>query len=159
MKRTRRLLRQHAIASPKFTDLLLSSGTSILGGIVQVGLMASIGYLLVWSAFRPSLGAIGGLLAGVELLAFLRSPLRYADRLQSHAVAFRALTKWRVWLFDLLVPLSPAGMIRRRTGDLLATAIADVETLQDLYIRTLLPLTGIIAPLLTVVIVLGVVSP
>ncbi len=159
MKASTRLLRLHRVASPRSTDLLLSSGTSILGGVVQVGLMAAIGYLLAWSALRPSLGEIGGLLAGVELLAFLRSPLRYADRLQGHAVAFRALTKWRVWLFDLLVPLSPAGMVRRSTGDLLATAIADVETLQDLYIRSLLPLTGILAPLLVVVIVLGIVVP
>ena len=37
-------------------------------------------------------------------------PLRYGERLVGHDAAFRALSRWRVWLYDRLEPLSPAGL-------------------------------------------------
>ena len=66
-------------------------------------------------------------------------PLRYAERLVGHDAALRALTRWRVWLYDCLSPRVPAALAGWRSGDLLARAIDDVDALQDLYLRTLLP--------------------
>ena len=51
----------------------------------------------------------------------------------------RALTRWRLWLYDCLSPRVPAALAGWRSGDLLARAIDDVDALQDLYLRTLLP--------------------
>ena len=82
----------------------------------------------------PGLGAIAGLLAAVEVLAFIRGPLRYGERLVAHDAAFRALSRWRVWLYDQLEPLAPAGLRAWRSGDLLSRAIEDVDALQDLYL-------------------------
>ena len=73
------------------------------------------------------------------MLAFLRGPLRYEERLVGHDAALRALTRWRVWLYDRLAPRVPAGLAGWRSGDLLVRAIDDVDALQDLYLRTLLP--------------------
>ena len=73
------------------------------------------------------------------MLAFLRGPLRYEERLVGHDAALRALTRWRVWLYDCLSPRVPAALAGWRSGDLLARAIDDVDALQDLYLRTLLP--------------------
>ena len=51
-----------------------------------------------WAGPRcgPGLSAIVGILAAVEVLAFLRGPLRYDERLVGHDAALRALTRWRV---------------------------------------------------------------
>ena len=46
-----------------------------------------------------------------------------------------------MWLYDLLSPRVPAALAGWRSGDLLARAIDDVDSLQDLYLRTLLPVT------------------
>lgn len=119
------------------------AGAGLLGlasAAATIGLLAGSGYLVGKAALRPGLGAIVGLLAAVEVLAFLRGPLRYAERLVGHDAALRALTGWRVWLYDRLAPRVPAALAGWRSGDLLARAIDDVDTLQDLYLRTLLPL-------------------
>ena len=44
-----------------------------------------------------------------------------------------------LWLYDCLSPRVPAALAGWRSGDLLARAIDDVDALQDLYLRTLLP--------------------
>ena len=118
------------------------AGAGLLGlaaAAATIGLLAGSGYVVGRAALRPGLGAIVGLLAAVEVLAFLRGPLRYAERLVGHDAALRALTGWRVWLYDRLAPRVPAALAGWRSGDLLARAIDDVDTLQDLYLRTLLP--------------------
>jgi len=118
------------------------AGAGVLGlasAAATIGLLAGSGYLVGRAALRPGLDAIVGLLAAVEVLAFLRGPLRYAERLVGHDAALRALTGWRVWLYDRLSPRVPAALAEWRSGDLLARAIDDVDALQDLYLRTLLP--------------------
>ena len=64
----------------------------------------------------PACPRIVGILAAVEVLAFLRGPLRYAERLVGHDAALRALTRWRVWLYDCLAPRVPgrAGRMAQR---------------------------------------------
>ena len=104
-----------------------------------IGLLAGSGYVVGRAALRPGLDSIVGILAAVEVLAFLRGPLRYEERLVGHDAALRALTRWRVWLYDCLNPRVPAALAGWRSGDLLARAIDDVDSLQDLYLRTLLP--------------------
>ncbi len=140
------LAQLHSRSSPPRRVLVAATLSTTLGGLAQLMLMASLGYLLAWSAARPTLGVIAGILTLVELLAFFRAPLRYLDRLRSHAVAFAALRSWRLWLFRRLIPLSPGGLGTTKTGDVLATAMSDVDGLGDLYIKVLLPILGSIVP-------------
>ena len=95
----------------------------------------------------------------MEVLAFLRGPLRYAERLVGHDAALRSLARWRVWLYDCLTPRVPAALSGWRSGDLLTRAIDDVDTLQDLYLRTLLPLVIGLASTALGIVVVGVVLP
>jgi ATP-binding cassette, subfamily C, bacterial CydC len=129
------------VASPPWARLIGAVGLGVAGAVATVGILAGSGYVVDRAAFRPGLGAIAGLLAAVEVLAFLRGPLRYAERLVAHDAAFRSLAHWRVWLFDRLEPLAPAALRDWRSGDLLARVIGDVDTLQDLFVRCLLPVT------------------
>jgi len=124
-----------------------------------IGLLAGSGYVLGRAALRPGLGAIAGILAIVEVLAFVRGPLRYAERLVGHDAALRALTRWRVWLYDCLTPRVPAALAGWRSGDLLTRAVDDVDSLQDLYLRTLLPLAIAVGAGIVGVVAVGVILP
>jgi thiol reductant ABC exporter CydC subunit len=93
------------------------------------------------------------------VLAFLRGPLRYAERLVGHDAALRALTGWRVWLYDRLSPRVPAALSGWRSGDLLARAIGDVDALQDLYLRTLLPVTIAVGAAIVGIVAVGLILP
>jgi thiol reductant ABC exporter CydC subunit len=73
----------------------------------------------------------------VRALALSRAVLRYFERLASHDLAFRALARLRVRFFGAVAPLVPGTPIAR--GDLLSRFVADVDTLQDLYLRALSP--------------------
>lgn len=152
----RRLLR---LSAPPWGRLTVAVLAGVAAAMATIGLLAGSGYLVSKAAFRPSLGAIAGLLAGVEVLAFVRAPLRYKERLAAHDAAFRALTHWRVWLYDQLEPRSPAGLGPWRSGDLLSRAVDDVDALQDLYLRGLVPLVVALAASALAVVVVGLVLP
>ena len=119
--------------------LALAGLLGLAAAAATIGLLAGSGYVVGRAALQPGLSALVGILAAVEVLAFLRGPLRYAERLVGHDAALRALTRWRLWLYDRLSPRVPAALAGWRSGDLLARAIDDVDALQDLYLRTLLP--------------------
>lgn len=147
------------VASPPWARLGLAVALGVAGAMSTVGILAGSGYVVDRAAFRPGLGAIAGLLAAVEVLAFLRGPLRYGERLVAHDAAFRSLAHWRVWLYDRLEPLAPAGLRAWRSGDLLARVTGDVDTLQDLFVRCLLPLSVTTAAAVLAVVLVGVVLP
>src|SRR5580700_873641 len=80
--------------------LLLGAALGIAAIGAVIGLFTGSGYVLDRAAFRPGLGAIAGILAAVEVLAFSRAPLRYGERLVTHDAALQALGRWRLWLYD-----------------------------------------------------------
>ncbi len=124
-----------------------------------IGLLAGSGYVLGRAALRPGLGALAGILAAVEVLAFLRGPLRYEERLVGHDAALRALATWRLWLYNRLAPRVPAALAGWRSGDLLARAVDDVDAMADLYLRTVLPVTIAVAAALLGTVAVGFVVP
>ena len=88
--------------------------------------------------------------AGVRGAAISRTVARYLERLVSHDGTFRVLQHLRVFTFSKLLPLSPAGIARFRQGDLLNWLVADVDTLDHLYLRVISPL---VAALVAIVVV------
>lgn len=106
-------------------------------------LVGAVG-LLVASANRPGLRAVSGVLIVIELLAFLRSPIRFNERLGSHQLGFRAVTRWRSWLMETV---GYWGFSRGRTygsGDLLERSLTDSDELQDLWLRCVIPLFSVV---------------
>src|SRR6516225_4681723 len=152
----RRVLADRATPSAR---LALAGVLGLASAAATIGLLAGSGYVVGRAALRPGLGAIAGILAAVEVLAFLRGPLRYAERLVGHDAALRALTRWRVWLYDCLSPRVPAALAGWRSGDLLSRAVHDVDSLQDVYLRTLLPLAIALGADVVGVVAVGVILP
>ena len=157
---TRRSLRRVLAEPGTPTGRLLVAGLlGLASAAATIGLLAGSGYVVGRAALRPGLDALVGILAAVEVLAFLRGPLRYGERLVGHDAALRALTRWRLWLYDRLAPRVPAGLAGWRSGDLLARAIDDVDALQDLYLRTLLPVAIAVGAGVVGTVAVGVILP
>lgn len=125
-----------------------------------VTLLASIG-LLTLSGWFLSASAVVGVAgvysfnymlpaAGVRGSAIIRTAGRYFERLVSHDATFRVLQHLRVFTFSKLLPLSPAGLARFRQGELLNRMVADVDTLDHLYLRVISPLVGALVVILVV---------
>jgi thiol reductant ABC exporter CydC subunit len=129
-----------AVGAPPGRRLALSTALGAGAAASTVGLLACSGLLIDRAALRPALYTLTVLMAAVQLLALARGPLRYAERLVAHDAAFSVTARLRVWLYDRLEPLSPAGLGGWRTGELLARATGDVNELEDLYLRGVSPL-------------------
>jgi ATP-binding cassette subfamily C protein CydC len=142
-----------------YARLALAGLLGLASAAATIGLLAGSGYVVGRAALRPGLDALVGILAGVEVLAFVRGPIRYAERLVGHDATLRALARWRVWLYDSLTPRVPAALSGWRSGDLLTRAIDDVDTLQDLYLRTLLPVAVALGSAVLGLVVVGLILP
>ncbi|WP_038915110.1 heme ABC transporter ATP-binding protein/permease CydC [Dickeya zeae] len=124
-------------------------------------LLASIGLLTLsgWFLAASALAGLAGLAtfnymlpaAGVRGAAILRTVSRYFERLVSHDATFRVLLHLRVFTFSRILPLSPGGLVRFRQAELLNRLVADVDTLDHLYLRVISPLISA----LVVIVALG----
>lgn len=125
-----------------------------------VTLLASIGLLTLsgWFLSASAVVGVAGIYsfnymlpaAGVRGAAIIRTAGRYFERLVSHDATFRVLQHLRVFTFSKLLPLSPAGLARFRQGELLNRVVADVDTLDHLYLRVISPLVGALVVILVV---------
>jgi ATP-binding cassette subfamily C protein CydC len=57
----------------------------------------------------------------------------------NHDTTLRILSTIRVWFFRRIEPLAPARLQEHRSGDLLGRIRADVDTLDDFYVRGVVP--------------------
>ncbi|TNB48092.1 thiol reductant ABC exporter subunit CydC [Martelella lutilitoris] len=80
--------------------------------------------------------------AAIRGLAVLRTVARYLERLVTHEATFRLLSELRVWFYERLEPLAPAGLEAERHGDLLSHLRADIDSLDNLYLRIVAPATA-----------------
>jgi ATP-binding cassette, subfamily B, bacterial len=79
------------------------------------------------------------LLAGLLLAAPVAATLHWLESWLAHDMAYRLLAEMRIALFAKLDRLAPAYLLRRRSGDLVALATQDVETVEYFYAHTVAP--------------------
>jgi ATP-binding cassette subfamily C protein CydC len=120
-----------------------------------IGLMTMSG-LTIGTAIVASSLAIPALL---RIFGTARVVLRYLERLVTHNATFRALADTRVWFFNRLARTSAGGLGFRQAGDVLARLVGDIEALDGLYLRILLPLAGAVLLLPALVLLIGHRSP
>lgn len=107
-----------------------------------VGLAATSGWLIARAAEHPPVLTLMVAAVLVRTFGIGRGALRYAERLASHDAALRVTATLRQRLFEALIPLSPIGLSDSHSGDLLARMASDVDAVQDLWVRALLPAAG-----------------
>lgn len=135
--------------------------TSLFIGLFLMitGLAASIGLMTVsgWFLSATAIAGAGTLFnffypsASVRGLAIGRTAARYAEKVVTHDATFRILAKLRVKVFSKIIPLSPAVLNRYRNSDLLNRLVADVDTLDSLYLR-------LVAPFISAIIVITLIT-
>jgi ATP-binding cassette, subfamily C, bacterial CydC len=133
-----------------------------LGLALALGsLAAGVGLMALAGGVLGTALVAGALLAPMALrgCGVARVALRYLERLATHAATFRALTDLRVWFFRGLARGAAGGLGFRQAGDVLARLVGDVEALDGLYLRILVPLAGACLLLPALAILLGLRSP
>ena len=105
----------------------------------SVGLMAVSAYLISKAAIATDVTQLALAIAGVRLFALTRAAFRYGERYVTHLATFRILTSLRVWFYRAIEPLAPARLMQVHSGDLLARIGADIETLENFYVRVVVP--------------------
>lgn len=137
-----------------FWRLLLGILLAIITLLASTGLLTLSGWFLAASSLAGSAGlySFNYMLpaAGVRGAAIIRTAARYFERLVSHDGTFRVLQHLRVFTFRRLLPLAPAGLAVFRQGDLLNRFVADVDTLDHLYLRVISPFLGAVAVIIVV---------
>ncbi|MEH0556611.1 thiol reductant ABC exporter subunit CydD [Streptomyces sp. B21-101] len=117
--------------------LALLLGSLALGS--AVGLMATSGWLISRAAQQPPVLYLMVAVTATRAFGIGRAVFRYAERLVSHDAVLRMLADTRVAVYRRLERLAPAGLRTTRRGDLLSRLVADVDALQDYWLRWLLP--------------------
>ncbi|MEU6677157.1 thiol reductant ABC exporter subunit CydD [Streptomyces sp. NPDC046925] len=130
-------VREAARARKGKLALALLLGALAIGS--SVGLMATSGWLISRASEQPPVMYLMIAVTATRAFGLGRAVFRYAERLVSHDAVLRMLADTRVAVYRRLERLAPAGLGKTRRGDLLSRLVADVDALQDYWLRWLLP--------------------
>lgn len=115
--------------------VVLVMGAALLGlsgwFITATGIAGLAGVGIAFDVFRPS--------AGVRFLALGRTAARYGERLLTHDAILRALAALRVAILRRQAGLDARALARLRGEAVLTRMISDVDALDGLVLRVLLP--------------------
>ena len=143
---------------PHFKWMALGTGLSLLAMISVVGLLALSGWFIsaaayagltlataqIFNFFHPSIG--------VRLFAIGRTLARYGERIVNHDATFRILQVLRSWFYIHLEPLAPSRLLMVRSGDILNRIVADIDALDNLYLRVLSP--SVVAVVMSILVII-----
>jgi len=137
--------------------MVLGTLSGLLAVASAVGLLALSGWFISAAAYA-GLTAITAQLfnffhpaIGVRVFAIGRTLARYVERIVSHDATFRILQSLRSWFYRHLEPLAPSRLMNFRSGDILNRIVADIDALDNLYLRVFSP--SVIALTMSVLVV------
>jgi ATP-binding cassette, subfamily C, bacterial CydC len=133
------LRRLVALAGVRGRRVALSAGMSALAVGFGVALITTAGYLISRAAEQPPILSLTMTIVAVRFFALARPLARYLERFVSHDDALRALGRIRARFYERIEPLAPAQLEGYRRGELLGRMVGDVDSLQGLYLRGLVP--------------------
>lgn len=139
------------LARPWRMRMAIGIGLSVIVILSNVTLLALSG----WFIASMALAGVGAMTlefftpaAAIRGLAVLRTLARYLERLVTHDATLRLLSVLRVWFYRHLEPLAPARLQAFRDGDVLTRLRADIDSLDNFYLRILAPaIAGLISSL------------
>ncbi len=113
---------------------------TVVCGIGRVVAFIGVGILgaLVIAAVKDG-AATQTLVIALLVVAPLAGLLHWLESWLAHDMAYRLLAEMRIDLFVKLEALAPAYLLERRSGDLVALATQDVETVEYFFAHTVAP--------------------
>ncbi|MBY5713687.1 amino acid ABC transporter ATP-binding/permease protein [Rhizobium leguminosarum] len=138
------------------------SAATVTAGIALLGLSGwfitatslaglSAAAAITFDVFAPS--------AGIRLLAIVRTAARYGERLATHDATLGVLAALRERLFRGFTEPGAARTLLHRPARLLFRLTADIDALDSLYLRILVPAAVAIGAALAASLVLGLMHP
>ena len=109
-------------------------------GVGRVAAFIGVGVLgaLAIAAVKTG-GSAGTLVIVLLVVAPLVGVLHLIESWLAHDMAYRLLAEMRIELFARLEALAPAYLLERRSGDLVALATQDIETVEYFFAHTVAP--------------------
>lgn len=138
----RSLARVLGLLGARWRRLGLGALAAVAASACSVALLGVGAWLVARASQQPPLAALSVAVVGVRAFAVGRGVARYGERLVTHDATLRALADVRVRVYERLERLAPTGLSTLRDGDLLARFVADVDGVQDVVLRALLPLAS-----------------
>jgi ATP-binding cassette subfamily C protein CydCD len=120
----------------------------VTSGIGRVAFFIGVGILSALAVAAVKTGApFAWLLILLGLTAPLAGILHWIESWLAHDIAYRLLAEMRIDLYRKLDTLAPAYLVRRRSGDLIALASQDIETVEYFFAHTVAPaLVALLVP-------------
>ncbi|HWS84884.1 MAG TPA: thiol reductant ABC exporter subunit CydC [Ktedonobacteraceae bacterium] len=131
---------------------VLNSGAAIAGAGVGAYLVGAAATGTRAAQLVPALFLLGCLVGLQAIMAWVEMWL-------AHDLAYRVLAEIRTSLYQALDRLAPSYLLERRSGDLAAAAMSDVETLEWFYAHTVGSFVVAVIVALTVLLLLAVMHP
>ena len=145
-------------------QLFLGAALAAVTVLMDMGLLGLSGWFITATALAglQAATAIGFDVfmpsAGIRLLALGRTGARYAERLVTHDATFGALAALRERLFRGWAQPDAARQLLARPAKLLFRLTADVDALESIYLRLLVPAGAALGAALLAGVVLGLVN-
>ena len=141
---------------------ILSATMTVLAGIALLGLSGwfitataiaglSASTAIIFDVFMPA--------AGIRFFAILRTGTRYLERLVTHEATLAILAALREKLFRSWARPAAASALLKRPARLLFQLTADIDALDSLYLRVLVPAGAALATALVAGFALGLMHP
>ena len=141
---------------------IVTATITVLAGIALLGLSGwfitataiaglSVATAIVFDVFAPA--------AGIRLLAILRTGARYLERLVTHDATLAVLAALREKLFRSWARPAAAHALMKRPARLLFRLTADIDALDSLYLRVLVPMGAALATAMIAGFTLGFMHP
>ncbi|GAB4173378.1 MAG: thiol reductant ABC exporter subunit CydC [Calditrichia bacterium] len=139
----------YELLSPTWKWILLGGFVSFLTTGSGIGLMMTSAYIISKAALHPSIAELQLAIVGVRFFGLSRAVFRYLERLITHDVTFKILSRLRVTFYQKLIHLVPAKISFFRYGAILDKVINGIDSLQNLYLKIIVPLlSGLLSLLL-----------
>ena len=136
------LLRLWRLFRPYRDWMLGGFAIALLTLLANVTLMAISGWFITAMAVAGAAGVAMNYFTPAAIIrasAIARTAGRYFERLVNHDATLRQLSGLRVWFYRHLEPLAPARLQQYHSADLLSRIRADVDALDNFYVRVLVP--------------------
>ncbi len=153
-------LRLLPVLRPDLGLFLRATACTVAVQLTAVGAVAAGASLISRVVIDASTAPVAVLLVVLAAVVVSHGIFYWVEMWWAHVLAYRVLARIRMGIYDALERIAPGGLLRRRSGDLAGTAMADVEVLEWFYAHTAGAVLGaVLTPLLLVAVVWSLVGP
>lgn len=120
-------------------EIVLSLFLGIASITAGIGLLGTSAFIIASAALHPSIAVLQVAIVGVRFFGISRGIFRYFERVVSHSVNLKVVSRLREDFFRRIEPGAPANLMTRQGGDLLQRVMGDLQTLENFYVRVIAP--------------------